>query len=205
MSTGENRQAKKAVLNYQVLSHSANFALLRCRLETGRKHQIRVQLKHIGHPVCGDVIYGTTEARRRAVAGGWVWGEAPHRLALHASHLGFKHPATGKMLRFDLSPPESFAQCLSHPAKPPAPVPPTPAPAPARFTPRPAFTPNAPRNALRSPSRPASASRSPARPSPASFTPRPASAARAPSRPPASPPKKSPSQMKNTKGKRGHG
>ena len=92
--------------------------LLACALETGRTHQIRVHLAHIGHPVLGDAVYGAhfaasarrlQEAQRDAL-------EALGRQALHAAHLGFEHPATGKRLSFDSPlPPDMsrLAQALS--------------------------------------------------------------------------------------------
>jgi 23S rRNA pseudouridine1911/1915/1917 synthase len=77
-------------------------SLLECRLETGRTHQIRVHLAHIGHPLLGDEVYGAgfrskaallTEPARAALA-------ALGRQALHASLLGFAHPRTGQVLQF---------------------------------------------------------------------------------------------------------
>jgi 23S rRNA pseudouridine1911/1915/1917 synthase len=76
---------------------------IRCRLETGRTHQIRVHMAHLGHPVMGDPLYGTgfrtkakllPEAARVALA-------ALGRQALHAAVLGFAHPRTGEEMRFE--------------------------------------------------------------------------------------------------------
>ena len=75
----------QAILNFEVLSATVRLTLVRVTLHTGRKHQIRVQLKSIGHPVCGDTFYGTEAARQNDPL------EAPGRLALHAVHLGFTH------------------------------------------------------------------------------------------------------------------
>jgi 23S rRNA pseudouridine1911/1915/1917 synthase len=72
---------KKAVTHYQVLSRSATCTWLLLRLETGRTHQIRVHLSHLGQPICGDVLYGRDSP--------WV-----SRQALHASILRFVHPRT---------------------------------------------------------------------------------------------------------------
>jgi 23S rRNA pseudouridine1911/1915/1917 synthase len=66
-------------------------ALIRCRLETGRTHQIRVHLAHVGHPLIGDPVYGR---------GGGPGADFP-RQALHARTLGFRHPADGRLVRFE--------------------------------------------------------------------------------------------------------
>jgi 23S rRNA pseudouridine1911/1915/1917 synthase len=89
-------------------------ALLECRLLTGRTHQIRVHLAHIGHSVIGDPAYGR---RRGAIARlGPVGVEitAFPRQALHARLLGFSHPATGQALRFESSLPADMARLISN-------------------------------------------------------------------------------------------
>ena len=77
-------------------------SLLACRLETGRTHQIRVHLAHIGHPLIGDAVYGpgfrTKTARLTPAAAAAV--EALGRQALHAYLLAIEHPATGQTLEF---------------------------------------------------------------------------------------------------------
>jgi 23S rRNA pseudouridine1911/1915/1917 synthase len=78
-------------------------ALLACRLETGRTHQIRVHLSHLGHPLVGDPVYGRPRPRPEAAA-------AFPRQALHAATLGFAHPVTGTALRFDSPIPEDFTR-----------------------------------------------------------------------------------------------
>ncbi len=90
-------------------------ALLRCELETGRTHQIRVHMAHIGHPLLGDEVYGSgfrTKAKRLSPAG----QEALARLgrqALHAAVLGFEHPVSGETLRFESALPEDMEALLS--------------------------------------------------------------------------------------------
>jgi 23S rRNA pseudouridine1911/1915/1917 synthase len=88
---------------------------MECRLETGRTHQIRVHMAHIGHPLLGDEDYGSgfkTKINRleeplKSLVGGF------QRQALHAGLLAFEHPATGKTLRFESPYPEDFATLLS--------------------------------------------------------------------------------------------
>ncbi len=79
-------------------------ALLSCRLETGRTHQIRVHLAHVGHPLVGDPVYG--KARSHPAAAGFA------RQALHAATLGFRHPVEGRMMRFEAPPPDDFTKLL---------------------------------------------------------------------------------------------
>ena len=97
---------KPAILDYQLLQSRGDLSLIRCRLYTGRKHQIRVQFAAIGHPVVGDVFYGTPAARRG--------GEG--RLCLHAAYVQFKHPRTGKLLDFQSPLPEGITRSMSCPS-----------------------------------------------------------------------------------------
>ncbi len=89
---------------YHVLRRLPNMTLLALDLETGRTHQIRVHLAHIGHPVIGDKLYGGRRERRRAAR------DEPHadRQMLHAWHLAFHHPATGAWVAFTAPVPEDF-------------------------------------------------------------------------------------------------
>ena len=89
-------------------------SLVRCQLETGRTHQIRVHMAHIGHPLLGDALYGAgfrTKASRLA-AGSSEALAALGRQALHAAMLGFEHPRTGEVLRFESAPPPDMAALL---------------------------------------------------------------------------------------------
>jgi 23S rRNA pseudouridine1911/1915/1917 synthase len=95
---------KHAVTHYQVTKvFGLGAAELRCQLETGRTHQIRVHLAAIGHPLIGDAIYGrVTPARRRSLPpAAAAAAVAFPRQALHAAILGFDHPRTGKRLRWE--------------------------------------------------------------------------------------------------------
>jgi len=89
------------VTHYQVLERYANATLLRCRLETGRTHQIRVHLSSVGHPLVGDPAYGKRNS-----------GIAFPRQALHAEHLGLLHPKTRKEMGWHASPPTDLRQLI---------------------------------------------------------------------------------------------
>jgi 23S rRNA pseudouridine1911/1915/1917 synthase len=106
------KQGKHAVTNYRILRHfSLAASLLSCQLETGRTHQIRVHLAHIGHPIMGDPVY----LKRRPAASKLLPAAAANlardfpRQALHAEILGFSHPISGQLLRFQTAPPADFA------------------------------------------------------------------------------------------------
>ncbi|MBR3420033.1 MAG: RluA family pseudouridine synthase [Oscillospiraceae bacterium] len=91
--------SKDAVTHYTVLTQYEKHAHIRCQLETGRTHQIRVHMKHIGHPVYGDAVYGKAE---KGVEG----------QCLHAKKIGFIHPVTGAYLEFDSPLPDYFTEIL---------------------------------------------------------------------------------------------
>jgi 23S rRNA pseudouridine1911/1915/1917 synthase len=90
-------------------------SLVRCRLETGRTHQIRVHMAEIGHPLLGDATYGagfkTKAARLSPVARDAL--AALDRQALHAAVLGFEHPVTGQFLRFESAPPPDLQHLVA--------------------------------------------------------------------------------------------
>lgn len=95
---------KEAITHYHVLERFvvANATYLELTLETGRTHQIRVHMAHLGHPVLGDPVYGSKKDRK-ALSG----------QALHAKTLGFRHPVTNQYLEFDSPLPVYFQQLLA--------------------------------------------------------------------------------------------
>lgn len=93
---------KPAVTHYRVLRQYRSAAWVECRLETGRTHQIRVHLAHIGHPLLGDPVYATH--RRVPIRF--------NRQALHAQSLALQHPTSGQALAWEAPMPEDFRQLL---------------------------------------------------------------------------------------------
>jgi len=79
-------RGKPAVTRYQVVRSGDDYSLVRLRLETGRTHQIRVHLSHLGHPVAGDFLYGREDPR------------LPGRFALHSTYIRLNHPVTGAVI-----------------------------------------------------------------------------------------------------------
>ena len=123
MAVSRSSLARQAVTHYQVLERFGAppvASLVRCELETGRTHQIRVHMAHIGHPLLGDGVYG----------GGFKTGlhklpkpaqealKSLNRQALHAAVLGFEHPRTGKPLHFESAPPDDVSRLISALAHP---------------------------------------------------------------------------------------
>jgi 23S rRNA pseudouridine1911/1915/1917 synthase len=105
---------REAVTHYRIEERVHGMTLLRVQLETGRTHQIRVHLAHIGFPIVGDPVYG---GRRRQVAGASEAVQAAlrgfRRQALHAQRLAFDHPLTGKHHTFEAPLPADFRQLLA--------------------------------------------------------------------------------------------
>jgi 23S rRNA pseudouridine1911/1915/1917 synthase len=103
-STDRRGEGEEAVTHYRVERVLPGATLVRARLETGRRNQIRVHFAEAGHPVLGDRRYGPAKTRRP------LWTAS--RLALHAAVLGFRHPATGEALRFESPLPRAFRDFL---------------------------------------------------------------------------------------------
>ncbi|MGB5283503.1 MAG: RluA family pseudouridine synthase [Polyangiales bacterium] len=106
--TSRGDRGRRAVTDLESVEFLHGSALVRCRLETGRTHQIRVHLAEHGHPVLGDPLYGKSigdlELRRVSTELG--------RQALHAAVLAFDHPISGEPMRFETEPPEDFQRAL---------------------------------------------------------------------------------------------
>ena len=94
------RQGRSAKTDYRVLRSSGDVSLVECTLHSGRTHQIRVHLHHLGHPVLGDKLY----AGKRA-------GDFPRQM-LHAWKLAFRHPRTGDEMSFEAPVPSDFAAAM---------------------------------------------------------------------------------------------
>ena len=113
----DNPNAKEAITHWRVLERFTYVTLVECRLETGRTHQIRVHMKHIGHPLFADEKYGgmeiqkglSTQKYRQYIEN--CFKLCP-RQVLHAKTLGFTHPRTGKRMFFDSTPPDDIQSLL---------------------------------------------------------------------------------------------
>lgn len=97
------KNGKQAVTHYEVLERFGNFTYIRCRLETGRTHQIRVHMASLHHPLLGDEVYGPSSRPPFPGLKGQV---------LHAKILGIYHPATGEYMEFDAPLPQYFVDLL---------------------------------------------------------------------------------------------
>ncbi len=110
-------KGKPAVTHYKVLERFGYVTLVSCKLETGRTHQIRVHLKHIGHTLFNDeryggdrILKGTSFSKYKQFVEN-CFSILP-RQALHAKTLGFVHPVTQEKMKFDSPVPDDIAQCL---------------------------------------------------------------------------------------------
>lgn len=122
MAVVNEERGREAITHFTVLERypvllkgkdetEALASLVECRLETGRTHQIRVHMSHLGHPLLGDALYGSgfaTKAGRLPEQAREVLAQLG-RQALHAAILGFEHPVTGEEMLFESEPPPEFA------------------------------------------------------------------------------------------------
>lgn len=113
----EEQKGKHAVTHWRVLERFGYVTLVECVLETGRTHQIRAHMRHIGHPLFSDASYGgdtilkgTTFSRYRQFVENCF--EVCPRQALHARVLGFEHPTTGEHMHFESELPQDMEQCI---------------------------------------------------------------------------------------------
>jgi 23S rRNA pseudouridine1911/1915/1917 synthase len=113
----DGSQGKRAVTHYEVIKPLRYVSLIKCNLETGRTHQIRAHMKHIGHPIFNDSMYGGDKILRGVSSGSYkamvenAFSLIPGQ-ALHAKSLGFIHPATRQWVQFDTELPENFQAIL---------------------------------------------------------------------------------------------
>lgn len=101
------KRARNAVTHYTVVERFRGFTLVKCQLETGRTHQIRVHLSYIGHPLMGDKVYGGGHTAFEKANAPLLSGQA-----LHAAELTLTHPTTGEVMTFRADPPENFLKIL---------------------------------------------------------------------------------------------
>jgi len=114
MAVAAPGKGKRAVTRVRTLEDLGDIALVECRLETGRTHQIRVHLAAVGHPLVGDATYGAPPARRIADPELRALIERLDGVALHAVELAFAHPMTGQVCRVSSPLPHRVAALLSH-------------------------------------------------------------------------------------------
>jgi 23S rRNA pseudouridine1911/1915/1917 synthase len=105
---------REAVTHYRVMKRFRGHTLVRAQLESGRTHQIRVHLAHIGYPLAGDPVYGGRRHIPRGASEPLIAAlDAFKRQALHATRLALDHPLTGKPLEWEVPPPEDMTSLLA--------------------------------------------------------------------------------------------
>ncbi|HEV7382737.1 MAG TPA: RluA family pseudouridine synthase, partial [Dyadobacter sp.] len=109
----DGSQGKHAVTHYEIIKPMRYVSLIKCNLETGRTHQIRAHMQHIGHPIFNDTVYGGQKILRGGTTGSYkamvenCFNFLPGQ-ALHAKSLGFVHPTTKQWMQFDTDLPPDF-------------------------------------------------------------------------------------------------
>ena len=98
-----HQNSRNAVTHWSVLERYRGYTHVRCKLETGRTHQIRVHMAHIGHPLLGDEVYGHAKLPEKGLVG----------QCLHAKELQFIHPRTGESVHLDTELPDYFKEVLT--------------------------------------------------------------------------------------------
>ena len=113
----EEEQGKEAITHYKVIESLGYVSLVSCKLETGRTHQIRVHMKHIGHTLFNDeryggdkILKGTSFSKYKQFVENCF--KILPRQALHAKTLGFEHPVSGEFMRFNSELPEDMTTCI---------------------------------------------------------------------------------------------
>ncbi len=101
------KQARQAVTHYEVLERYRGFTYIKCELETGRTHQIRVHMSYIGHPLMGDTLYGGGHTEFEKNNKKHIMGQC-----LHAGKLILRHPRTNELMTFEAPLPEDFVKIL---------------------------------------------------------------------------------------------
>ena len=101
------KNAKEAITHYTVLERFNGFTFIRCRLETGRTHQIRVHMASLGHPLLGDEVYGGDKTKLGQTAKSLISGQC-----LHAGELVLTHPKTKEQMHFTCPMPENMTALL---------------------------------------------------------------------------------------------
>jgi 23S rRNA pseudouridine1911/1915/1917 synthase len=105
--TGADAHAKDAVTHYEVLERYGDITYIKCLLETGRTHQIRVHMSYIGHHLLGDEVYSASKTRFEKLHAPLFDGQA-----LHAKRLTLTHPITKERMTFECKLPDNFEKLL---------------------------------------------------------------------------------------------
>jgi len=109
MAVVEGKRGKRAVTHYRIVTALRDAALMECRLETGRTHQVRVHMASIGHPLLGDPVYGRIAKGHRTL----LQELGFHRQALHSARVTFVHPVTKQSLSFESAIPADMQELFS--------------------------------------------------------------------------------------------